>query len=265
MPYLRGFSTLGCAERTLPEILALAVRHQLGAVEVRALGGRLDLPGYLKEKHGDPGQLAKEVASAPTCIVALGTSLKLTEATAAAREALLQFVPWAEALRVPWLRVFDGDVKDGEGGLDRAAGTMAWWRELRARHQWQTNLMVETHDSLLSAAEIERFLAAAPGTAVLWDAHHTWRRGGEPPATTWQVVGRHVVHVHVKDSIARPSARHPFTYVLPGDGEFPMGELRGILSREFGGVVSLEWERHWHPDLPELEAALAAAARSDWW
>ena len=63
-----------------------------------------------------------------------------------------------------------------------------------------------------------------------------------------------------------PSARHPYTYVLPGTGEMPTGEVLTLLRRDaFRGAVSLEWEKMWHPYLPDLSAALAAARELGWW
>ena len=46
-------------------------------------------------------------------------------------------------------------------------------------------------------------------------------------------------------------------YVAPGRGEYPFGELIAALrQRGFGGVISLEWERHWYPELAPIETAL---------
>jgi sugar phosphate isomerase/epimerase len=100
---------------------------------------------------------------------------------------------------------------------------------------------------------------------LLWDAHNTWRKTGDDPAALWPVIRRRVAHLHVKDSISRPSARHPFTFVLPGAGEFPMSRLRQALAGDYEGLVSLEWERQWHPYLPPLAEALAHAGRTGWW
>ena len=91
---------------------------------------------------------------------------------------------------------------------------------------------------------------------------------GEAPAATWKTIRNHVVHLHVKDSVSRPSptGTHPYTYVLPGDGEFPMAELRELLRLDkYEGVMSLEWERMWHPYLPEIDKALYHAAFNRWW
>jgi len=125
--------------------------------------------------------------------------------------------------------------------------------------------MAETHDALCTMAALRSFLARAPGMAILWDAHHAWRKGGEDPLATWQALKPHIVHIHMKDSISRPSARHPFTYVPPGDGEFPIAPLRAVLAAEFSGTASFEWEKLWHSYLVPLEEALTIAAQRRWW
>ena len=127
--------------------------------------------------------------------------------------------------------------------------------------------MIETHDVLLDAEKINRFVAAMPDRSVrlLWDAHHTWRKGVEHPSVTWPAVKPHVVHVHVKDSVGGPGGPLRFQYVLPGAGEFPMKLLRTTLAAEFTGTVSLEWEKLWHPELAPLDDALRSAAERHWW
>lgn len=267
MTYQRAFSTLGCVEASLDEALALARRHGIDGVELRGLGGHLDLPAHLAATAGSPAALAARRTAAPPTerIVALDTFCRLADATAVDRTALSAHAPWADALGARWLRVFDGGAPGDAAAGERMLATLGWWRAERAAHGWRADLMVETHDALLSAAAILEFTTAAPGTKVLWDAHHTWRKGGEDPLATWAAIRPHVVHVHVKDSISRPGARHPFTYVLPGDGEFPAARLLPVLRQEFTGTVCLEWERHWHPTLPELEVALTAARARDWW
>lgn len=266
MSYQRAFSTLGCTELSLGEVARLAERHGSPGVELRGLGGTLDLPKYLEQSLGPPGNAIASQIVEPVRIFALDTSFKLSDEDTGNREALLRFVPWAEALKVRWLRVFDGGSSGNAGELERAAATLAWWRELRARNGWKCDVMIETHDSLFTAAAIGRFVALVPDAAVLWDSHHTWRRGSENPMKTWNAIKGNVVHVHVKDSVARPSARHPFTYVLPGDGEFPAETLFSALrADQFAGPVSLEWEKLWHPYLAPIEEALTQANARGWW
>lgn len=266
MPFSRCLSSLGCPEFSLEEMLALAARHGIPAVELRALGGTVELPAYFAQHYGTPAKLAERLRGAPVRIVGLNASLHLVGATAAERDQLMALAPWADAVGARWLRVFDGGKTASGAELAEAAGTLAWWQRLRAERGWQADLAVETHDSLWTAEAIARFLAAAPGAHILWDAHHTWRKGGEDPVVTWRAIRASVGHIHVKDSIDRPSARHPFTYVLPGDGGFPIGPLRAALrADDYAGLVSLEWEKMWHPYLPPLEEALRVAQERAWW
>lgn len=266
MSLLRCLSSLGCPELSLDATLALAASFGVEAVELRALGGAVDLAAYFRENYGTPAGLAARLATASVRVVALDASWRLIGGTEAEREQLAGLAPWAEAAGMRWLRVFDGGKNVDAGEIDAARAALAWWRELRAREGWSVDLMVETHDSLFTTEALRRFWAAMPDVAVLWDAHHTWRKGGEDPVATWSAIRGRVVHVHVKDSVAVPSARHPFTYVLPGDGAFPIAALRAALERDgFAGPVSLEWEKMWHPYLPPLEEALGVAAKRGWW
>ncbi len=262
----RCFSSLGCPDLTLDETLALASKRGIEAVELRSLGGTVELHDYFAKKFGTPENLAVQVRASGVRVVALNASMHLAGATEAQRHQLEAFAPWADALGARWLRVFDGKAADDDATFSDARATLQWWRALRTLRGWSCDVMIETHDSLFTGEKIRHFLAAAPGTAILWDAHHTWRKGSEDPLTTWQAIRESVVHVHVKDSVGLPSARHPFTYTLPGDGVFPIAPLLGALHADnFSGPVSLEWEKLWHPYLPPLDEALRVASDRDWW
>jgi sugar phosphate isomerase/epimerase len=264
MPYSRCFSTLGCPDLDVRQALDLAHAHHLDAIELRSLEHRIDLPTYFAERYGSPAKMAAAVADHPVRIVSLDTSLKLFANDETDRADLLAFAPWADALGVPWLRIFDGGTSV-EKEIKIAEDTLGWWRDQRSQHGWTMDLMVETHDSLLDAAAINLLEHTCPDTAILWDTHHTWKVGREDPVKTWSLIAPHVVHLHVKESISKPGPQHPFTYVMPGKGEFPMAPLRAAIGNDFSGMMSLEWERHWHPDLPALDTVLNAAATARWW
>lgn len=257
--YRRAFSTLGCPHLDLEQVLALAEAHQFDAVELRALAGTLDLRSYFVRAYGSPAVLAEKMQNRGVKVAALDASLKLVENTAVDFEALVALVPWAEALGVPYLRVFDGGRLADEHELGKMSATLQLWREMKTLRGWKTDLMVETHDSLHTAVAVARLLSLAPNTAILWDSHHTWKLGGEDPLVTWSALRDHIVHIHIKDSIRHGSDLHSYHYALPGEGDFPAAALLGELHRNFTGTVSLEWERHWHPMLPPLEEALRAS------
>ena len=266
--YTRAFSSLGCVELTFDEILALALNYGLDAVELRGLDGSLDIPACLAQAYDSPEAFADHTRRSCVRVISFDTSLRLIGNTPADRHAFLQFIPWAEALGVPRLRIFDGGRKTlTDEDLAEALDTLVWWNSLRREKGWRTDLMIEAHDALVSTPAIRSFLAAAPsGTSLLWDAHHTWRKGGETFADTWGAIRDTVVHIHVKDSVTILSGGHPYAYVLPGQGEFPMSALLDILRRDsFTGPVSFEWERLWHPELPSLRDALTSASNNHWW
>jgi sugar phosphate isomerase/epimerase len=266
MSYSRTFSTLGCPDLGLEEVLALAASHGLPGVEIRALGGTIDLPAHFEAIYGTPSALAERICLQHVKVFSLDTSLKLAGSTDAEREAFLKFLPWAEALDAPRLRVFDGGNKSDPDAHRAMAETVGWWRMQRVEDNWRPDIMVETHDALFTAEAIGRFLHFAPGTGILWDTHHTWKVGSEDPVRTWRAIRSSVVHMHVKDSVSIPGGKHPFSYRLPGDGEFPMASLREAIRREgYAGPLSLEWERLWHPELAPIEDALEAATRNGWW
>jgi sugar phosphate isomerase/epimerase len=265
-PLRKALSTIGCPELTLPESFALAARHGLEAVELRALEGNVDLPTYFTRTYGTPEALARARRGQSVRVAALDTSYKLVGATAAARDQLVAHVRWAEALGVSWLRVFDGGSPGDAAALNEAAATLRAWRALRRAHGWSVDLMVETHDALVNGPALARFLELVPDAALLWDTHHTWRKGGEDPVALWPQLRAHTVHLHVRDSIAAPHAQPPFHYTLPGTGEFPMAPLLAALRTDrYPGMLCLEWERLWIPELPDLEQVLGAAASNQWW
>ena len=160
--------------------LALAEKHGIPTVELRTLGGSVDLPTYFAARFGSPEQLAAHLRDSrtPVRIAALDASRHLVSPAPDERDQLIAFAPWAEALGVRWLRVFDGGRLADAAEIAAAAETVRWWREERDRHGWQVDIMIETHDSLWTAAAVGRLLTVVPDAAILWDSHHTEKGGG---------------------------------------------------------------------------------------
>lgn len=264
--FKRAFSSLGCGENELQEVMAIGQRHDIPCVELRTLGGMVDLPGYFAARYAVPEKLANLMESTSVRIVSLGTSLRLIGNTAESREAFLRYVPWAEACGASTLRVFDGGASGSADEIESARSTLRWWQERRADSGWKVDIAIETHDAFAIEENLLRFLDGDVQCQVLWDAHHTWRKGGADPVRTWAIVRDNVRHIHVKDSVASAQKPAGYAYVLPGDGEFPMSALLSALRADgYDGLLSLEWERHWHPELPQLDAALSAARERSWW
>ena len=264
-----GISTLGCHELDLTQICRLANQHHIHAIEIRSLADRQDLPQYLDETYKDTNEIQAVLDAHRQRIVALNSSFSMIEAQEADRAEMLEFARWAEALGIHYIRAFGGGNMAEpltEQDMDKAAANLTWWHHIRKEKRWQTKLALEIHGGFSSAKRCLRLQEhAGIPLDIIWDTHHSWKIGNETLQETWDQIAPLVRHVHIKDSISVPSARHPYSYVLPGTGEFPAKDLLKLLaSNDYEGIVSLEWERKWHPYLPPLEQALEALVVNGW-
>ncbi|PAW76512.1 MAG: hypothetical protein B9S32_14795 [Verrucomicrobia bacterium Tous-C9LFEB] len=252
------FSTIGCPEKSLEEVLDFADRHELPFVEIRTLEGREDLPALFTKKFQTPAEVNQVLSRYRVKPLVWGSSFSLIGQEQF--EGLEQLAPWLEPYR--WIRVFDG----GQPGQSLTNEDIARCRRCvesasSVLHSLglRTGILVETHGALSDPALCRHFLDTI-GTHVdlLWDSHHTWRLGQTSTAESWRLLGPWVRHIHVKDSRSCVgSSGENFQYTLPGQGEFDFSELFALLeSSGYSGAVSLEWEKRWHPELPSLEEAL---------
>ena len=104
-----------------------------------------------------------------------------------------------------------------------------------------------------------------PNVGAVWDVHHPFRMG-ETIEETWNLIGRRLLHVHMKDARLKPDGT--WQLVLLGEGEVPCQDIIRLLDREgYTGYVSAEWEKKWHPEIEEPEVALPqhAAALRQWY
>ena len=254
----------------MPAICELAEKHGIHHLEIRSLADCLNLPEYLDANYPNDSNSVKQIlAQHRQSIIALNSGFTLIGADEAAREELLGFARWAELLGVPFIRVFGGGSMSNslsKSDLTEAVENLNWWKLQSEQHQWTTRIALETHTGFSSSERCLRLQEAFGNSLdIIWDTHHTWKMGNESPQQTWAQMAAMIQHVHVKDSVSIPSARHPYSYVLPGAGEFPVVELFKVLrDNDYNGVVSLEWERKWHPYLPDLDTALETLKASGW-
>jgi len=265
-----GISTLGCHELDLPSICELAEKHAIHYLEIRSLADSLNLPAYLDETYPNDSEAVQGILDQYNQqIIALNSGFSLIKSEQEGRDELLGFARWAESLNIPYIRVFGGGSMDeplSESDLDVAVENLNWWARQRETHQWSTQIALETHGGFSSSQRCLQVQEAFGGPVdVIWDTHHTWKLGNENAAQTWELMAPMIKHIHVKDSVSVPSARHPYSYVLTGEGEFPIQDVFDVLVEgNYKGVVSLEWERKWHPYLPELGTALEVLKTAGW-
>lgn len=101
-------------------------------------------------------------------------------------------------------------------------------------------LLMETMGIYADTAYLAEMLNgfADDNFSALWDIHHTFRFGGERPETTVKNLGKHIKHIHIKDSVKENGE---IKYRLLGEGDLPLSSLCATLrSVNYEGYISLE-------------------------
>lgn len=264
-----GFSSLGCSEFNLDQMIELAQKFQINHIELRSIEDQFNLPDYFSKKFLDRNSAREYFKRNQITIDCLGSSFKWIGAPEGGRQEFIDFCQLAHDLGIPYVRVFGGSswgTPLTAEDYKTATREYQWWEAQRDQHGWTVQAITEAHDAFSASKPLVQLMESiGKSIPILWDTHHTWRYGGERPLEAWNALKDSIVHIHFKDSIPVPSARHPFTYVLPGQGDFPIAELQSILhSGIYQKTASVEWERKWHPYLDPLEVALEAAQREKW-
>jgi sugar phosphate isomerase/epimerase len=256
-----AFSTLGCPDMDLDEVLGLAAFHGFTGLELRAAPGQ---QVHVELGAAQRAQITDRLRSAAITALSVASYVKVADPTVDDAGVIgngIAHLQLASDLEAGFLRVFPGGASDSDdrAGQDRrAARRLAALAEVAA--DLGVVLALETHDSHRRAADIRRILDQ-PGcrdVRVVWDPLHTWL-GGEPTSRSWELLADRLGYVQVKDVPSHVD----LTPVLMGTGVLPLTEVASQLRAvAYTGWVSWEYERAWHPDRPAL-AELAAPA-ADW-
>lgn len=245
-------STLGCPDWTTVQILDCVRELRFEGIEIRGLEGEMLLP---ESAHLQPGSdFLGGLASAGCSVAVLGSSAAFARPEEALQECRL-FVECAAAIGCPIVRVFGGGVSEGCDLGEAAKGFAPALREAcEMASDHGVTIGLETHDAWCRGDECALILDAVdhPSLCIVWDTHHSYRHG-EALADTVAAIGNRLVHVHLKDSVARQGE---VKHTLFGEGDLPLREILQVLrTHGYEGFVSLEWEKRWHPELPEPEVA----------
>ena len=243
-------SSLGMPEADLPTFLDLAARHGCTGVELRVAP---DQPLHVGLSPADRASVRTALADHGLTALDVSSYVRVCPPgdDDAVVEDLRAHLRLAADIGALGVRVFPGGVGDGhddERARRRLRSVLGEARGLGV------DLLVETHDSHPTGSAVARLLDPLPEAGAVWDVLHTWR-AGEAPAEAVEALGPRLRLVQVKDA-AGPATGDPLT--LPGEGALPVADvLAALAGGGYAGWLSLEWERPWSPDLPDLDAALA--------
>jgi sugar phosphate isomerase/epimerase len=257
-----AFSTLGCPAWSTEQVIEQAVKMGYDSLELRLLNGQIIDPVRDAAQVADAVKLSR---ARGLDVCALDTSCRFNIPDAQERERqetdLANWIRLAEDVQVLILRIFGGappaDAQASEEEQD------AWMisslkRVAPLAEQAHIAVALETHDAFSSARRVARVLNAVNSDAIaaLWDSHHPYRVGESAPQVA-ALLGPRIAHVHVKDALRKDPEGKNWQLVLIGEGEVPVKEqLAALAQLGYNGYVSVEWEKHWHPEIPDAEIAL---------
>ena len=173
-----------------------------------------------------------------------------------------RMVELASGLNAPGIRIFGDRVQPGAD----LQSTNAWVAE--GIHQLAefaqpsgVEIWLESHGNYAPAQATMNVLRAADcsNCGVIWDPLNAYSEFGEQLDEGWRLVNGAVRHVHIKDArrVDGASPDQPWEPMLLGEGDFPARELVALLrENDYQRFVSFEWEKKWHPQIPDPEIAL---------
>lgn len=270
-----AFSTLGCPEWTLQEILKFAQREAYQGIEFRGLLDKVELTEIPEFLPARIAETRRKLADAGIGTACMSSSIQVVASSAdeKSRQGMMkqtkQYLDLAAAMGAPVVRVFCGNIPEK---MDRATAITKTGANLHTigdiARDCGVVIVVETHDAFTSSAALMALINHAdhPNIQALWDIHHPYRMGRESVNESMQNFQGHVYHTHIKDSVVNADGQG-YTYSLLGQGDVPILEaIRALEAKKYDGYYTLEWEKRWIPSLapPEIAFAQFAQKMREW-
>lgn len=255
-----AFSTLGCPEWNLEQIAEAACNLGYQGIELRALGGSINLLDRPELQARAIEQTRAFLQDQNLSICCVDTSCSFDAVDDCVRqenvEIALRHCELATALGAALIRVFPNEIPAGatrEETRDRIAASL---REVAKRTPSGIRIGLETHGDFArgqAAAEIIR-LVDEDSVGLVWDVANALAAGDSIEESA-RAVAPYLMHVHLRDARAVAGDEH-WLPVLAGRGAVSFVEIIDALhGLAYHGYVSFEWEKYWHPEIEEPEVA----------
>ena len=246
-----SFSTIGCPDWMLNEVLAAANDFGYDGVEIRGLGADLFLP---KAQCNGEKRLAtslREIADSGLEISCLSSdaSCLLSLPFDAVTDNIRAYIDLCVTVGTDKVRLLAEEWGAPSEYIDKKLVYNNLCKVVPYAEEKGITLMVETCGIYADSHVMRKLIQSigSPNVKVLWDIHHPFTYWNERPSETVDNLGEYIVHVHVKDSImvsGRP------VYKMLGYGNIPVQEcIDELKSSGFDGYLSLEWMKRWNDEL----------------
>jgi sugar phosphate isomerase/epimerase len=258
-----SFSTLGCPDWSFDKIIDFARINQYNGIEVRGILRQMDLPLVPEFSSTDAiSTTMKKMNDHGLKFVDLGSSCALhfqkgDERTKNLNEGK-RFIDLAAKLNCPYIRVFPNQIPKDRDRQETLNLIIEGLKELGAyASSSNVTVLLESHGELIYKKDLLYVMegAASPHVGLVWDVCNMWIVTKEPPEDVYATLKSYIRHTHIKDLKIENGKEE---YVLLGTGIVPIFVAIDLLYKNnYPGYYSFEWEKLWHPEIPEPQIALA--------
>ena len=256
-----AFSTLGCPDWDLQQVVAGARRWGYDGIELRALAGSLDL---LTRAEFAAGQLAATRAyvadeGMEICCVDTSCTFHSPDATERSNQVgiALAHAELAAKLGAPLIRVFPDKIQPGSHRDETRDWIAECLHAIAERMPDAVEVALETHGDFARAEAAKEIaqLADHPKVKLVWDVANS-HAAGDVIKEAAQTIQPYLAHIHLRDAKPIPGSEH-WLPVLAGTGGVSFADtLAAIRKLKYEGYLSFEWEKYWRPEIEAPEVAL---------
>lgn len=235
-----SYTTLSVKDKNVKEAIEIARKNQLDGIELR---GMADSHVSCSSSFSYVSDIKHMLADAGLVVPCLTSYEKLNHVNLMDAEkdidSLLHTIELADYLSAKSIRIFMGKI-DCSDDISQIEDNRALIMD-RTKDS-PVKIVIETHDSARTGSDLSGILKDAPDCyGVLWDIIHPWYMG-ESYQETWNLIGKRVFHMHIKD--VRERLTEPLhDYCEIGKGVIPVKDIvNHVISNGYEGFFSLEWE-----------------------
>ncbi len=250
------FSTLGCIDCNVVQVLELLKIYNISALEVRGLDGELNNLEIESFKDENLLRTKQAFSNEGIELLSLGTSASCDKLgyDDDAIGKICKEIDVASKLGFKFVRVFGNNITE-EYSVVLEKVVYALEKLCVYAAQKNVRVLMEIHgdfNSVETVMPVVERMKKYDSFGILWDVAHTDRVYKENWKEFYEALKPYIYHVHIKDHV-----REPFGLCDIGKGEIPLKDITDYLEKDgYAGYYSLEWERKWCPSLGKIEDAL---------
>ena len=257
-----AFTTLGCPDWSFGRILDEARQMGYSGIEIRGLDGKMlaeEMTQFFPENREATFAALKEHNLEMTGFgssVSFDSIEKFDSMIAEGKRA----IDVCSRMGIPAIRIFGDRIPAGEpeakaiARIAKGAGILAEYGEAKG-----VKVLLETHGEFITLERIKAVFdqVKSKNFKLLWDVGNTDYTYGDNFMEFYKPLKDLIVHTHFKDHIrGTPGDSKTYKYCRMGEGNIPVKKIvRQLLDDGYTGYFCLEWEKKWHPELPEPEIA----------